>query len=227
MKEKLPNSLLKHKTALGSYLDDMLHQATQVGLKLETEHEGINDDTLLFDKLLIEADTIESELPPVDEDHLDQLTGYKVENSTLTPEMFPLQCLMFKIGNNLMSMPLIEMNGVVEWPGKLTRLPHEPDWALGILKHRDNNVLVIDSAEVLQINRDREQKPAHILLLGEEKWGLTCDQIDKVVTLDYNDVQWNRQEAIGITLGIIRSSLSSLLNSRGIIDRLQSSGLDD
>lgn len=222
MTEKLPNSLLKQKSALGSYLDDMLHQATQVTLVKEAKLESIIDDSLLPAELLIEADVVESQQIPVDDTPLDQATESTCESGIFAPEMFPLQCLMFKIGENLMSIPLIEMSSVVEWHSKLTRLPNEPDWVLGILKHRDNNVRVVDSAEILQINRNRDQQSAHILLLGDEKWGITCDQIDKVVTLDYDEVQWNQKKANSMTLGTIRSSLSSLLNSKGIIDRLQS-----
>lgn len=225
MTEKLPNSLLKQKSALGSYLDDMLHQATQVALVKDVKRESVIDDSLLPAELLIEADVVESQNIPVDDTKMDQATESICKSGTLTPEMFPLQCLMFKIGENLMSIPLIEMNGVVEWPGKLTRLPHEPDWMLGILKYRRNNVRVVDSAEILQIKRNCDQQSAHILLLGDENWGMTCDQIDKVVTLDYDDVQWNQKKSSSMTLGTIRSSLSSLLNSRGIIDRLQSGHL--
>lgn len=218
MSEKLPNSLLKQDTAIGNYLDDMLHHATKGSLGREAEPVAEMDISLLPVELLSEADVVaEVQVSIVEE----QITEPVSDSHALTSEMFPLQCLMFKVGENLMSLPLIELHSVIEWQENLTRLPNEPDWMLGILKYRDNNVNVADGAGILQIKRDRGRKPAHILVLGDEKWGLTCDQIDKVVTIDYDDVQWNQRNPNSVTLGIIRSSLSSLLNSKSIIANLQ------
>ncbi len=226
MSEKLPNSLLEQESALGKYLDDMLHRATQVELVPEANIEAEIDNSLLPAELLVEPEPVETETLDSVESHAEEKVEIGTKSHALTPENFPIQCLMFKVGENLLSIPLIEMQNVVKWHNKLTRLPNEPHWILGILKFRDNNVRVVDSAEILQIRRDIDQDPVHILVLGNEKWGITCDQVDKVMTVYYDDVQWKPDKANSMTLGTIRSSLSSLLNPQGIVNCLQSGQLD-
>ncbi len=226
MSKKLPSNLLEQETALGNYLDDMLHRATQVALVPESGIGTEMDDSLLHTELLIEPDVVESEALLADDSMEDEATESIGETHGLISEKFPIQCLMFKVGENLLSIPLVEIQNVVKWQDKLTRLPNEPNWVLGILKFRDNNVRVVDSAEILHIKRDTDQDPVHILVLGNEKWGITCDQVDKIMMVHYDDVQWKQNTPGSMTLGTIRSSLSSLLNPRGIIEYLQSGGFD-
>ncbi len=237
MPEKTTKSLLEQKTALGSYLDDMLHHATETAALAESETVVATDEIILPGSLILDIAEEESSevvtqiehipadepLRSVDSDNvveLEKVTETAENLSTITVEMFPIQCLMFKVGGNLLSIPLTDLHSVVKWQTRLTQLPGEPDWMLGILKHRDNNVRVVDSASILQINRTADNLPGFVLVLGDEKWGITCDQIDKVITLNYDDVKWNQNQTNRIALGTIRSSLSSLLSPQGIVNCL-------
>ena len=237
MSEKINNSLLEQKSALGNYLNDMLHQATETAALVEVESASAIDKVLLPADLLLPVDNEEEGRVatvvegPSEEKlhravHIDATTEPSEvvellhDFSGFTTELFPIQCLMFKVGETLLSIPLTELHSVVEWKNKLTQLPGEPDWAIGVLKHRDNNIRVIDSASLLQIKREEERLPGFILVLGDENWGISCDQIDKVMTLNYDDVQWNQNQTNQMALGTIRNSLSSLLNPSGIINYL-------
>ena len=76
---------------------------------------------------------------------------------------------------------------------------------------------VIDSAAILQVKREVEKSPEFIIVLNDKNWGISCDQIDKVISLNYEDVQWSKNQANRMTRGTIRDSLSSLLNPQGIV----------
>lgn len=227
---KIPRSLLKSDNAVGNYLDELLHQATRV-----VEVEEITA-VQVIDKELLPRALITEELQ-TEELQAEELTDAAGDNKQLSVEdeveisqggcfplpleMFPLQCLMFKVGDNSLSIPLTELAGIVRWTDNMTRLPHEPDWVLGILNYRDHNVRVVDSAGILQINVKEPVTANHILVLGEDGWGITCDELGQVITLEYEDIQWHQKSTNNKVFGTIRQSLASVLNPQGIIKDLQ------
>jgi|GEM_PF-892960 len=126
---------------------------------------------------------------------------------------FPLQCLMFNVAGVDFSLPLIEMGSVLTCSHNLTRLPGSPPWFLGLLKHRDRNIRVVDSARLLRLERgDPDQTARHILVFGESEWAMTCDQLGQVVRLQEADIQWKEPSKKSLSLGTIRSSLALLLD---------------
>jgi chemotaxis signal transduction protein len=112
------------------------------------------------------------------------------------------------------------MNGVLQWTDKLTRLPQSPDWVLGILKHRDTNLRVLDSSKLLGISATKGIKANHILILSDNVSAITCDNLEDVVTLEYNDIQWQPEAGNPLMYGIIRETLGYLLSPEAIIDSL-------
>ena len=226
MQSKTPSSLLKSDGALGTYLDEMLHQATQVAEVELTTISPVVDTELLPETLV--TIPIEDEVVAVVEDEpgIEVVVDIKADDSqnnvtAISADRFPIQCLMFKVGGNLLSIPLTDLTGIVKWSDNMTRLPQEPEWVLGVMQYRDQNIRVLDSAGILQIKVDEPAKPNHILILGEGGWGITCDQLDQIVTLEYEDVQWLQQSSNKRVFGTIRQSLASLLNPNGIVQNLQ------
>lgn len=135
---------------------------------------------------------------------------------------FPLQCLMFTVASNQLSIPLIDMGSVVRWGERLTQLPGSPDWFLGLMNYRDQNIRVADSAKILSI-RPLAETPVggrHLLVFGDASWAITCDSLGQVVYLSEEDVQWSRQGGRGLSLGTIKKSLAMLLDPKKILDQL-------
>lgn len=213
----MPAKLPKPQQALGHYLDEMLHQATN-----ELAEKPIVDNrqpVLLAGDLL--QPKLESEFRP------------EVEAKTAAPEIheapvgeespqaqdmteFPMQALMFRVGGHLLSIPLIQLSSVVNWNDSITHLPESPDWLLGLIRHRDINLRIVDSQLLLNIRPETVAKPEHLLVLGEDGWAITCDHLEQVVNLDYGDIQWRPGDDSQLVLGTIRDSLSTLLNPPGI-----------
>jgi len=213
----MPARLRKPQQALGRYLDEMLHQATT-----ETDEKATIDRRLplLLPKELLpakpEADSpAQAEIEPAASEKQETTVAAEPPQAQVDTE-FPMQALMFRVGGHLLAVPLIQLCSVVSWNDSITRLPESPDWLLGLIKHRQVNLRIVDSQLLLDINSEAEVKPEHLLVLGEGGWAITCDHLEQVVDLEYDDVQWKSGDDQKLMLGTIRDSLSTLLNPPGI-----------
>ena len=260
MKKKVEtNSQLKQSNALSNYLDEMLHDATELAsgavdqpvrnqVKLESLERALLAEVAIKDTTPEQKQVIK--LNKVERAQVSNIIGMTKRSSdelesepevVLVEEVlveddpkshpakpsnridtghFPIQCLMFRVGHNLLSLPLIEMNGVVPWTDELTQLPQSSDCILGILKHRNTNLRVLNSSKVLGIPAITAQKPSHILLLSDSASAISCDTLEDVVTLEYNDIQWQPVTGNALMHGTIRETLAYLLSPSGIIDSL-------
>ena len=211
IKKVEPSNLLKQASALGSYLDELLHDATHIASKpveQVVEIEPVDRAACVFENLAFKNDL------SVKPEPINQCNS----SIGLTLDQFPVQCLMFKVGDNLLSLPLAHLSGVVPWPDDLSILPQSPDWMLGILKYQERNLQVIEASKVLRISSIAGQNPSHVLVLSDSNWAISCDNLGDVVTIEYADIQWSQGNAI--SLGVIREKLACLLNSSGIINSL-------
>jgi len=238
------NNLPEHNYAIASYLDDMLREATNgSSIVGSVATVALGDKSLLLPELLLpaieeqistvenagETDSLIVDIPGSNSEVLDTQHQFHPdvevhsEFTSLEADDFPLPCLMFKVADTLLSMPLIQMHGVLPWPDNISRLPQSPDWMFGLIKYRGQNIRLVDSAKVFCIPNSTEKLPAHILVLGETGWAISSDQLDKVVTLNYEDVHWHANSDNLVSVGTIRDSLAMLLNLSGIENSLNKS----
>jgi purine-binding chemotaxis protein CheW len=107
------------------------------------------------------------------------------------------QCLLFNIAGIMLAVPLVKLNGVIPWSDKITPMPGHSDAFLGLLRHLGNNVKVMDAAQIILPEKQRvtlEKNPENriekIILMDEGRWGIACDEVGEVVTLNKSDVRW-------------------------------------
>ncbi len=128
------------------------------------------------------------------------------------------QCLPFKVRGMNLVVPLTALNSITEWDQDLTRIPGQPDWYLGVFVHRDQRVVVIDTAQLIMPERmdkasDKRQRGSHVLIIGDGRWGLACDSLQSPLTLEPQDVRWRRGEGYRSWMaGTVIDQLSVLLN---------------
>lgn len=108
----------------------------------------------------------------------------------------PFQALFFNIGGLNLAVPLEKLDGILNWT-KVTRLPHLPPWHLGMIKHQGVTVNIVDTRMlVIPPNRlgsgDSVLDYRYVILINDRKWGLSCQSVDKVVTLAPEQVKWNK-----------------------------------
>ncbi|SFD08375.1 purine-binding chemotaxis protein CheW [Thiohalospira halophila DSM 15071] len=108
----------------------------------------------------------------------------------------PFQALLFNLSGLTMAIPLAELSGVLEWPESITALPNHSPWYLGLVHHLGQNVPVIELAQLVVPERIRERyqpdecQQRRIILIDDGRYGLACDGVDEVITLEPDNVRW-------------------------------------
>jgi purine-binding chemotaxis protein CheW len=111
------------------------------------------------------------------------------------------QAMLFKVAGLTLAVPLIELSGVQEWGAhKVTPLPGHVHWFLGLTLYRDHNVPVVDTAQLvlpeerrLRLTGSPEERLTRIVFIGEGHWGLACDEVAEVISLEPGQVRWRTQ----------------------------------
>lgn len=101
------------------------------------------------------------------------------------------QALLFEVEGLKLAVPLVKLHSVVEWTDQVTPVPGQPQWCHGLLRYRERNVRVVDTARlVLPEDKRRGEEPRHILVVGDGSWALSCSSIGNVIKLAPNEVKW-------------------------------------
>ena len=228
MQKKDNTNLLKAEAAVEDFLDALLQESTET---IETAKPvRLKPNISLIPELGLDVVTAEVkveekivEIPLPEVLAVDQEIQQTITSDNEPDYQFPLQCLMFSVADNELSIPLIKLGGVIPWGGRLTLLPDSPEWFLGLMKYRDGNIKVADTASVIEIyeTKARQSDSRHILVFGEDSWAITCDKLGDVIKLNKDDIQWTKQEGKGLALGTIKDSLAILLDPAKILAKLK------
>jgi purine-binding chemotaxis protein CheW len=113
-----------------------------------------------------------------------------------------LQAMLFKVAGLTLAVPLVDLNGVVEWNDeKMTAMPGHADFYLGLMSHLSHNVPVVDTARLvlpekkrmLLAGEDPRQRITRVVLISDGRYGLACDEVNQVVTLKADAVRWRTE----------------------------------
>jgi len=110
----------------------------------------------------------------------------------------PFQAMLFKVAGLSLAVPLVELNGVVEWNDDVTEMPGHAPFYMGLMQHLDKSIPVIDTARlVLPAEKlaqlagdDPRARVKRVVLIDEHRWGLACDEVNEVITLQPDQVRW-------------------------------------
>jgi len=108
------------------------------------------------------------------------------------------QVMLFKVSGLTLAVPLVELNGVQEWQeNDVTPMPGHMPWYLGLVNYRDRQVPVIDTARFVlpqerqdMVAQDINERLHRIVYIGNESWGLACDEVAEVITIEPDQVRW-------------------------------------
>ncbi len=112
------------------------------------------------------------------------------------------QCLLFNVSGLSLAVPLVKLNSVISWDeDKITETPNQTSWYLGLVRHLDKQVKVIDTGLLVLPENRRDcmdttslNRHGNILLVDDFKWGLACDSIGDVIWLSKEDVKWRKNK---------------------------------
>ncbi len=129
----------------------------------------------------------------------------------------PFQCLLFKTAGLTLGIPLFKLNGITPWSSSITPMPgHSPSF-LGLLPHLGKQVKVIDTAQVVMPKQKSSTEHRYIVLIADGEWGLTCESVSEVVTLNPDQVRWRSPQGVRPWLaGMVKDRMCALLDADGL-----------
>ena len=110
----------------------------------------------------------------------------------------PFQALLFKVSGLTLAVPLAELSGVQEWEdGAVTPMLGKIEWYLGLMAYRGRQVPVVDTAQLVlppdrlaKLVTDDMERLGHVVFIQDGKWGLACDSVEDVISLNHDEVKW-------------------------------------
>ena len=225
MSEKQKGS--NQQQAIHDYLESLLLDIDESNEQLPLQAEPVDTKNIdvspqhkepVATPLVVGLDKLVAEIPQVivetkTEVETDLLieTGVKPQVNVEIPEvaesLIPVwaetrfQCLLFKVSGLSLAVPLVKLNSVIPWDEEITHTPNKTEWYLGLIKHLEYQIKVIDTALLVmpenrheKIETDREKRLSHILLVDDYQWGLACDSIGEVIWLTQDEVKWRKNK---------------------------------
>lgn len=142
------------------------------------------------------------------------------------------QALLFTVGNLRLAVPLIKLHSVVPWENaEVEALPSQPHWMHGLCFYRGAHVRVVHTAELVLPPERRpgpeQLVPRKMLVVADGTWSLTCNDVDDVITLRPEQVQWRSREGRRRWLaGTVREYLCALMDTDAFAELLEAEGHD-
>ena len=133
------------------------------------------------------------------------------------------QCLLFRLRGMRLALPLSALDSILKWDGRATRIPGQPSWHRGVILYRGNRLVVVDTARLIMPERLPPATAAvprngHLLIVGDGRWGLACDSLQRPVSLRADAVHWRRGGGRAPWVaGTIRERLCALLDMEQLL----------
>ena len=110
------------------------------------------------------------------------------------------QIMMFKTAGLTLAVPLVELSGVISWPENITEMPGHKDSYLGLVQHLGKKVPVIDIAQIVfpqdrldsLLGPKKLERLQRIVFINDFEWGLACDAVNDVITIDSKQIKWRK-----------------------------------
>lgn len=226
------NTLVDEKLAVSLFLDSLLRETEDVP---ELDKPVVKAPAPVVEIPAVEV-KVEAPIttPPIVEPVVETKVEIQEEisNSSSIPEWArdPFQILLFEVAGLKLAVPLIELSGVIEWKETVTEMPGSADFYMGILQHLDYKIAVIDTAKMVLpktkqsqlVGDDPRERVKHIVLIDDYHWGLACDKIGEVITLEPEEVRWRTSKTKRAWLaGTVIDHMCALLNSEGFSAMLE------
>ncbi len=136
--------------------------------------------------------------------------------------------LMFQVHGQALAIPVLDLAGVEPCPAKITPIPGQPDWHMGVLGFRDGKMIAVDLTRVLGLRgrTAEEARGCYLLAVDGGRFGFRCDAIPEPLNIDPDDVRWSgagAQGRSGLLAGMLAKQMCPLLNVDHVLAQLRSS----
>lgn len=141
------------------------------------------------------------------------------------------QALFFTVAGLNLAVPLKSLGGIHKWEAPKP-LFGQPDWFLGMMTLREEQLRVVDSALwVMPEKYDdilaQSLNYQYLVMLGESTWGLACETLVSTIAIEPDEVKWRQSNSKRPWLaGIVKDKMCALLNVDALI-KLLDQGLNN
>jgi len=188
--DKKMTQLADPQAAIASYLDDLLHTATDQAYQQDTQTQAV---------VAIPVVAIAPQpLPVIAEPSVQIVTAPQLlpaAGPQARPAWAekPFECLIFTVAGLQLAVPLVLLGAIYRIEDDIMPMPGSPPWYMGIRPGRDKNLRVVDSAEWIMAGRAPANARANyrfVIHLNNSDWGLACDNVAQSFTLSPQQVRW-------------------------------------
>ncbi|MCG8381571.1 MAG: chemotaxis protein CheW [Gammaproteobacteria bacterium] len=141
------------------------------------------------------------------------------QEDALVSQYPPTDYLLFSTKHSRLAIPLRALEKVISPLNKMIRLPHQPVWSFGILRHQERLIKVINTDAAIDFRQKNDgMTPKYVLVLAKSNLGLSSHAISDVVKLEYDQICWHKQKPSETrwSLGLTQDSLHFVLNTEEI-----------
>ncbi|AZT84405.1 chemotaxis protein CheW [Marinobacter sp. NP-4(2019)] len=218
-------------SAIASYLDDLLHTATDTARQEDMAVAEVSpkQDSEPVVERVPEPDPEPAVSKPAPE--------VKVAESQPEPEPgpesppsrpewseHPFECLIFTVAGLQLAVPLILLGAIHRIEESVRHIPGSPRWYMGIRADSDHNLRVVDTAEWIMAGRapaNARDNYRFVIRLDNSDWGLACDDVAQSFTLKPDDVRWRTARSKRPWLaGTVVNHMCALIDVRTMADLL-------
>ncbi|MBU2875603.1 chemotaxis protein CheW [Marinobacter salexigens] len=236
-------------TAIASYLDELLHTATDTALREElvepkpalTRKPVAAPKPVIAPKPVMAPKPEPAPLVKVAPQPVQVRESVAVAASTpkLTPEPEPerdepalrpewserpFECLIFTVAGLQLAVPLVLLGAIHRIEEDIRPIPGSPLWYMGIRVSSEQNLRVVDTAEWIMSGRvpaNARDNYRFVIRLDNSEWGLACDDVAQSFTLSPDDVRWRTARSKRPWLaGTVIEQMCALVDVRTMADLL-------
>lgn len=188
---------MEPENALDTYLSTLL-----ANISIESVPEVIIEESVVSSKLVSDVAVSVQEVVAEKKEILSS-----EKEGVDTPVTHPLaimpqyaqeefSALFFKVGHLILAVPLIDLGRTLKFDAKLTSIPQQPIWFMGLKLDQNKKIGVLNMAYLIH-GRNKAEKRSYaekpfknIILTEDTNWGLACDEIISIKKITPDQVRW-------------------------------------
>jgi len=183
----------------------------------------------IAEQLVVEPVKVFTETPIQQEEVTETQLEEVIESSLPDWTQQPFSCLLFDVEGVELAVPLPVLRSIDVWRTPALPMPAQPDWHLGVMKHRDENIVIVDTARVIMPEKvtespeyRRKHHGSHFLVI-DSQWAFSCNAIKETIKISPEQVRWrpqrpNRNWAVGTLI----DRLCILMDTEALIKQIES-----
>lgn len=139
---------------------------------------------------------------------------------------YEFQALFFRIGQLILATPLVELSRAIKFDKRITKIPGQPSWFIGLLEDQERKIGILDSGQLIlgkgyANKRDLIEQPFKSMLITQDgNWGLACDELLSIGKVRPEQVRWrtNRKQRPWL-IGTVIEELTAVIDVKQLTPR--------